>query len=227
MSSNNNPTLTISTPSIALQRIILLIFLTAIGAMVWWQNSGGAVNYANQKFSLTPLPQAIAELDFTNAEASWSNLRFDSQGNLKIDAQTEPALLDAIALLDEQSSEQQLTRMALLLEKQFGAKASENIMTLLFKVKNYKEIEQRWWEEHGGNNLSANKPPAYGELFKLQDELLGESLATKLFAEQRRLAQMMLASQQIQNDSSLTQAEKDRALQELQLRFQEGAPNDE
>lgn len=211
----------ISTPSIVQQRIILIVFLGVTSVVVWWQNAGGGSNHPVQKFSTTPVPSVVAELDFANAEASWSGLRIDPQGNLKIDAMTESALLDAIALMHDQTSELQMARMALLLEKQFGATATQQIMELLPIIKNYKEIEQRWWEENGSRH-----PPAYAELFQLQDELLGSTLATTMFSEQRRLAKMMLASQQIQNDTSLTQVQKDQALVDLQKAFQKGASNE-
>ena len=113
-----------------------------------------------------------------------------------------------------------MARMAFLLEKQFGAAASQQVMELLPVLKDYKEAEQRWWVENGSRN-----PPPHAELFRLQDELLGETLAKKMFSEQRRLVNMMLASQRIRNDDSLTQTEKDQALMALQQTVQEeGAP---
>jgi hypothetical protein len=232
MSSEKDNTLTPATgaPSILQQRITLIVFLAVIGAVVWWQNAGDSLSRPVQKFLKTPLPDVVAELNFTLAEAGWSTLQFDSQKNLQINALTESALLDTIALMDEQTSELPMARMTLLLEKQFGTIASQQIMALLPVLKHYKEIEKRWWEENGSNNLSANKPPDYAELFQLQDELLGETMAKLMFSEQRRLLQMMLASQQIRNDSSLTQAEKDQALLDLQTGFQdssqESAPNE-
>jgi hypothetical protein len=205
----------IRTPSIAQQRIILILLAAAIGAAAWWQNAGDSSVYPIQRFSTTLLPDVVGELDFTNPEAAWSNLTIDSHGNLQVDANTDTALSDAITLIRNQpskpASELAMARIALLLEKQFGATASRQITELLPKLKNYKEIEQRWLEE----NIS-RIPTPYAELFQLQDELLGKTLAEKLFSEQRRLANVMLASQQIQNDTRLTQEEKDQALLELQ-----------
>jgi hypothetical protein len=236
MSSTKNASIpAMVTPSIVQQRIILVVFLAVIGAVVWWQNAGG-YNYAVQKFSKTPVPDVVEKLDFASAEAAWSNLKIDPQGNLQIDARTETALVDAIALIHDQpsqraselaselasesASESAMARMALLLEKQFGATASQQIMALLPILKNYKEIEQRFWEKNGNRN-----PPPHAELFQLQDELLGKTLAETLFSEQRRLANVMLASHQIQNDTKLTQAEKDQALMKLQKTLQEkGTP---
>jgi hypothetical protein len=208
-----------ATPSIFQQRIVLVVFLVVIGLVVWWQNAGDR-SAPVQKFSQTRLPDGFDELDFTNAEAAWSGLHIDLQGNLQIDALTETALLDAMALMQGPPSELPMTRMAFLLEKQFGATASEQIMALLPLLKNYKDAEQRWWEEN-----SSKDPPPHAELFRLQDELLGETLAKQMFSEQRRLANMMLASQRIRNDASLTQAEKDQALTDLQKTIQDtGAP---
>jgi hypothetical protein len=212
--------LAIATPSIVQQRIILVVFLVVIGAVVWWQNAGGNADYPVQKFSQTPVPDGFDELDFTNAEAAWSGLTIDSQGNLQIDALTETALIDAMVLMQGQASGLPMARMAFLLEKQFGAAASQQVMELLPVLKDYKEAEQRWWVENGSRN-----PPPHAELFRLQDELLGETLAKKMFSEQRRLVNMMLASQRIRNDDSLTQTEKDQALMALQQTVQEeGAP---
>jgi hypothetical protein len=203
--------LAIATPTIVQQRIILVVFLIFIGALVWWQNAGDSAEYPVQKFSQTPDPHGVDQLDFSSAEAGWSALKIDSKGNLLIDALTETALIDAMALMDHQSSERRMARMALLLEKQFGATASRQIMELLPVLKTYKEAEQRWWEENGSKN-----PPSHAELFQLQDQLLGETLAKKMFSEQRRLANTMLASQRIRNDATLTQHEKDQALLDLQ-----------
>ena len=210
----------LATPSIVQQRIILVVFLAVVGIAAWWQNIGVDSEYPVQKFSHPVGPHVSNELDFTNVEAAWSELHIDSEGNLKIDALTETALLDAIAFMQDHASERPMARMAFLLEKQFGSNASQQIVELLPKLKNYKEAEQRWWEENGNRN-----PPAHAELFRLQDELLGETLAERMFSEQRRLANMMLASQQIRNDASLTQAQKDQALADLQKTVQnEGAP---
>jgi hypothetical protein len=203
--------LAIATPSIVQQRIILVVLLVVIGAVAWWQNAGGSSDYPVQKFLQTPVPDGVDELDFTIAEAAWSDLTIDSQGNLKIDALTETALVDATALMHDKASEQPMARMAFLLEKQFGVTASQQIIELLPILKNYKEMEQRWWEENGSKN-----PPPHAKLFQLQDELLGKKLAKQLFSEQRRLLTMMLATHQIRNDASLTQAEKDHALINLQ-----------
>jgi hypothetical protein len=225
-SVNNASTPATSTPPVVQQRIILTAFLVAISAAVWWQNTGESSNLPVQKFSKTPVPDVVAGLDFTSAEASWSGLQIDPQGNLEIDALTHTALVDAVALMHDRNSELQMARMALLLEKQFGATASQQIMELIPILKKYNEVEQRWWEDSDSNKLSANKPPAYAELFQLQDELLGETVATKMFSEQRRLAKMMLASHQIHSDVNLTQAQKEQALMDLQNTFQAGAANE-
>lgn len=197
-------------PTIFQQRIVLVVFLVLIGTAAWWQNAGGG-DHPARKFSAMSASDPFGKFDFTNAEAGWRELQFDSQGNLRIDALTETALLDAMTLLSEQRTEAPAARMAFLLEKQFGASASQQIMALLPKLQRYKEAEQRWLAEHGRMN-----PPPHAELFALQDELLGETLAKELFSEQRRLVHLMLASQQIRNDSSLTQEQRDRALMDLQ-----------
>lgn len=229
MSSDKNASMpTIRTPSIAKHRIVIVVFLAAIGAIAWWQNAGGSaddpVQRPVQKFSTTPVPEVVGELDFTNAEAGWSGLKIDPQGNLHVDALTETALSDAITLMRDQpsasASSLAMARIAFLLEKQYGATATQQVMELLPILTHYKEAEQRFWDENGDRT-----PPPHAELFQLQDELLGAALAQKLFSEQRRLATMMLASQQIQNDASLSQAEKDQALMQLQKSLQdEGAP---
>jgi hypothetical protein len=210
--------LSIATPSIFQQRIVLVVFFAVLGLLAWWQNAGDTSDHPVQKFTQSSVPDVFNELDFTNAEAAWSGLQIDSQGNLKIDALTETALVDAMAFMQDQAPELTKTRMAFLLEKQFGAVASQQIMELLPVLKSYKEAEQRWWDENGSKN-----PPPHEELFRLQDELLGETLAQQMFSEQRRLANMMLASQRIRNDASLTQAQKDQALIDLQNTI-EGAP---
>lgn len=221
MSSDKHAMLAVRSPSIAQQRVVLVVFLAIIAAAAWWQH-GGSSSHSVQKFSMRPLTATVEQLDFTSAEAAWSGLTIDPQGNLQIDALTETALSDAVALLQEQpsanASEQAMARIALLLEKQFGA-ASQQIMALLPTLKHYKEIERRFWEENGARN-----PPPHAELFQLQDKLFGATLAKQLFSTQRRLANFMLASQTIQNDATLTQAEKDRKLTELQSAFDnEGA----
>jgi hypothetical protein len=227
MSSNKNTSMSLlRTPSIAQQRIILIVLAAVIGASAWWQTASNHSNYSVQKFSTTPSPEIVSQLDFTDAEAAWSGLTIDSHGNFQIDARTDTALSDAIALIRDQpsksASELAMARMALLLEKQFGVTASRQIMELVPALKNYKEAEQRFWEENGNKN-----PPPHAELFQLQDQILGAELAKTLFSQQRRLARTMLASQQIQNDARLTQAEKDQALRELQKTLQaEGASSD-
>jgi hypothetical protein len=210
------------TPSVAQQRITVVIFFVLIGLAMGWQHRGDGASYVVQKFSQTPVPDAVEQLDFTTAEAAWSGLRIDSHGNLQIDSQTETALSEAVVLMDSETSGLPLARMAFLLEKQFGATARQQVMELLPLLKRYREAQQHWWEEN-----ASREPPHYAELFALQDELFGEQLAAQMFSGQRRLASMMLASQQIRNDANLTDTEKEQALMDLQKTLHEpGAPGE-
>lgn len=208
--------------SIAQQRTLLVVLLVLIGAAVLWQNTGDGADYPVRKFSPTPASELFGASDFTNAEAAWRDLQIDAQGNLQMDALTESALLDAMAFLNDQRAGASIARMAFLLEKQLGATASRQIMELLPRLQRYKEAEQRWWTRNGSRN-----PPPHAELFQLQDELLGETLAKELFSEQRRLVNLMLVSQQIRNDASLTPAQRDRALMELQQGAHQGQASSE
>ncbi|MGI1680253.1 MAG: hypothetical protein K6L75_16045 [Cellvibrionaceae bacterium] len=219
-STNTTSVLAVSRPFIFQQRIILIIFSVIISTLVWWQSAKVSINHSVQKFTITAIPDIVAELNFTNAEAAWSYLQTDSEGNLKINAQLESALVEAIDVMQDQTSESQVARMGLLLEKQFGPTASQQFVALLPALKNYKEIEMRWLEKNNSNNFSTKKTPDHAELFQLQDELLGEALAEKMFSEQRRLAIMMSASLEIRNDINLTEAEKKQAMIDLQTRFQ-------
>lgn len=208
-------------PSIVIERVMLVVFLGVVSASAWWQGAGTAAVHSVQKFSKTPVADSVADMDFASAESSWSALSIDSPGNLRVDARTHTALIDTVALLHGESFEPTITRIGLLLEKQFGPSASQQIVELLPLLKVYEAVEQQWWEEGGRRN-----PPAYAQLFRLQDELLGEELAAKLFSEQRRLASLMLASHQIQNDSSLNQTQKQQALINLQSTFRAGELNE-
>lgn len=209
------------TPSIAIQRIILLGFFVAVGAIAWWQHSFQTDNYLVRKFEATPLPDGVADIDFGAAEAAWSELIVSPEGTLEINAQAELALSEVIALMSEDTFDLYLDRMSLLIEKQLGTAIREELAALLPALKNYKDMEQRWWEDNG-----SRLPPPYEELFALQDEVLGETLASQLFSEQRRVANMMLAGYHIHNDSELTQEQKDRALADLQSRFEVGGAHE-
>lgn len=207
--------------TIARQHIILVLLLMVIGALVWWPHAGGSAPQPVQKLSMPPLPDAIAEMDFTYAESAWNELRLDPAGNLLINAQTESALSETAVLLQnpgygQAAFTQQRARVALLLEKQLGANLSQQFMQLLIPFISYKAAEARWFEANDDNY-----PPPFAELFQLQDELLGEALAAQIFAGQRRMAAMMLASHQILHDPNLTEDEKDQALIDLQDAFQD------
>jgi hypothetical protein len=201
---------TFAVPSIAAQRIAAATILSALAVLAWWQvaNDMGA---RAQEFSPTPLPAELRDLDFSHAEASWSQLTIDPAGNLLIDKMTEPALGEAIDIIRSHGSEAALSRMAFLLKKQLGDVASRQVMELLPKLAAYKEAEQQWWAENAGKT-----PPPHEELFELQDEFLGRTLAQQMFSEQRRVVALMLETQRIRDDATLTQAEKELALIKLQ-----------
>ncbi len=203
-----------ATPSIARQRIVLVVFAACVAAAAGWQHASKDHDYPAQIFVQTKLPANVSSIDFTNAEAAWSTLQFDAQGRLQIDALTESALADAISLM---TSEAATARVGFLLEKQFGAHAGQQIMELLPKLKRYKEAEHRWWLEN------ASEHPPHAQLFQLQDELLGEALAAKLFSQQRRLVDLMLATHRIRNDANLTEQEKEAALLKLQTAPEDAA----
>lgn len=196
--------------SIAQHRTVLVLFVALIAAAVVWQNACEGIEYHRaQKFSPAA---ALGEIDFTDAEAAWRDLKIDSQGNLVVDALTESSLLDAMTFVNDQHAGKSMERMAFLLEKQLGATATRQIVELLPRLQRYKEAEQRWWTENG-----SRIPPPHEELFQLQDQMLGETLAKELFSEQRRLMKLMLASQQIRNDARLTPTQRDQALMNLQM----------
>lgn len=202
----------IKTPSMLQQRIVLVAFAAIMGIVILWQNAGDSGAYSVRKFSKSVVPADVATLDFEAAEAAWSGLHLDAYGNLRIDALTETALVDALSFMDDPAS---MKRMAFLLEKQFGQTAALQIMELLPTLKNYKDLEQRWLTKNAASN-----PPPYAELFNLQDELFGATVAEKLFSTQRHLANLMLRTHEIQDDANLTQAQKDLALHEVQKSVQ-------
>ena len=219
-SSNSSTTPLTNAPSMIQLRIVLIGLLLTSGAAVWWQSAGGNANHAVQKLSKTPVPDAVANIDFADAEASWSDLQIDAQGNLTIDAHTASALSETNALMTGDAFDLQTARIALLMERQLGATPAKQFMQLLPLLRSYEAVEQRWWAEHG-----SKQPPPFAKLFELQDDFLGDELAKALFSEQRRMAEMMLASHEIRNDPSLTETEMDKALRELQRAFEdEGDP---
>lgn len=209
-------------PSIALQRIVLVVFLAAVCAMMLWQHRSENSNYLVRIFTTEPLPDAVVDLDFGAAEAAWSELSIDAEGALEINAQTDLALSEVIALMSDDAFDIQLDRMAVLIDKQLGADISQQFAELLPSLKEYKEVEEHWWAEHG-NDI----PPPFSKLFQLQNDVLGEALAGKLFSEQRQLAEIMLAGYRIQTDAALSQAEKDQAMMDLHSGFHVGNANDE
>lgn len=211
----------IKAPSVVLQRIIIVVLFSAVGAATWWQNPENNDSYTVRKVTARPLASDVSDIDFGAAEAAWSEVEINSAGTFAINASAELALSEVIALMSDEAFDVQLERMALLVEKQFGGGVQREFAELLPVLKNYQDLEQRWWEENG-----STMPPAYAELFRLQDEVVGEDLASKLFSEQRRLAKMMLAGYHIQNDAELTQEEKDQALANLQSSFEVGGVNE-
>lgn len=207
-------------PSIFLQRVILLVFLIFMALVVWWQNAGSTADHPVKEFSKTPLPEAVANQDYSAIEDAWSELQTDDEGNLKIGSKTESALVHVIDLINSDQAELKMQRLEFLLEKQFGTAASQQFIDLLPRLQKYKEAERRWWVENG-----TTIPPAYDELYRLQDKIMGEHLAQKLFSEHRRHSKLMQDNFRINNDVTLSQDEKQQALMELQQRFQESEPN--
>lgn len=209
------PTLTI-----VQQRIIAGVLAALLASAAAWQASGDAGSYPVQKILQTPQPDTVDALDLSSAEAAWSELTIDAHGDLRIDAMTEPALAETIALLDEFPSQPVTSRIAFLLEKQFGASTSQQILALLPKLQRYKQAEQRWWETHADD-----ESPPHEQLFRMQDELLGAELAQAMFAEQRRVWSLMMETHRIRSDPNLTPEEQEAALLELQqrARLEDGA----
>ncbi len=202
--------------SIMQQRLLMVTLVALVTIVVSWLN--GRFDYSAPIIKVAPpqVAEEASQLAFMNAESSWSYLEFDDEGQLIIDGRTESALIDAIALLHYQTADSQIERMSLLLEKQYGARRSQQILELLPVLKNYKEIEQDWWKEH-----AQLQPVPHDELFALQDQVLGKELAGKLFSEQRRLMQLMIASNEIENNPELNEEQKQHALMKLNQSFQE------
>jgi hypothetical protein len=206
----NTSMLTFATPSIATQRLAVAAFLASLVTLTWWQGAGD-LEPRVRKFLPAPLPAEVREFDFSHAEASWSQLTIGSAGNFLIDSMTEPALSEATDIIRSQGTGATLSRLGFLLEKQFGDVAGRQLMELLPRLAAYKNAEQQWWAENADKTL-----PRYEELFALQDDFLGKTVAQQMFSDQRRVMTLMLESQRIRNDPTLTEAEKALSLQKLQ-----------
>lgn len=197
-------------------RIVILIIVVVVTISAFWgSNLSGVKTIAPvEKILPSVIHSDATNMDVAIAEQSWNRLEFDENNLLKVNEFTEAILVDVFSLLDQPATTPQLNRVGFLLEKQFSLEVSQQVVSLLPVLQHYKLLEQQWLADNANQ-----QPPNYPDLFRLQDEVLGEEIASKLFLEQRRLMNMMRASYEIQNNRNLTDQQKQDALNALQTQF--------
>ncbi|BFM05808.1 hypothetical protein [Halioxenophilus aromaticivorans] len=131
-----------------------------------------------------------AQLDFNRAEAGWSELSWSRDGRLLIDNRTEPALSALVETMVAADSLLKSQRISILLEKQFGQRRGQQVVTLVNQLVAFKKREQAWLSRNADQT-----PPPFAELMALQDEAFGADVAAQLFAGQRQVMQVILNSQ--------------------------------
>lgn len=154
------------------------------------------------------------EFNYGEIESALADLRFENE-HLVLDANTESQFSIVLEQLPDGYETIGLDRIIFLVQQQFSNNKSQQILSLLKKMSDYKKQETAWWEKNSTANAAGENVDHVNLLFDLQDQVLGSEVAKKLYHEQRRLMQYMAATQAIEKDESLSEKQKQDALEAL------------
>ncbi len=208
------------------QRGLLLSLIVMLAIHFIWQKNvviqSGAIEISPSILELSKWSASFESLNYAEIESAFADLRFESD-LLVVDADTESQFSTALEQLPEGFENTHLDRVIFLAEQQFDDVQASQIISLLTKISEYKKQEVMWWNDNSLANAAGDGVENLGLLFELQDRVLGKELAKKLFLEQRRLMRHMTATVAIQKDESLSEKQKQAALEDLAHKLEQSA----
>ncbi len=199
-----------------------LIAMLAIH-FIWQKNvviRSGVIETGLSNLELSKWSNSFENLNYAEIESAFAELRFESD-LLVVDANTESQFATVLERLPEGFENTHLDRVIFLAERQLDETQVPQIISLLTKISEYKKQEAMWWNDNSLTNATGDGVDNLSSLFEIQDRVLGKELAKKLFREQRRLMRHMTATVAIQKNESLSEKQKQAALEDLALELEQ------
>lgn len=217
--------------SLGFQRVLLLILLVLVG-LHFFLTTANKHDGALTKISEPALAAELRSFDYSAMELAFAAMPLDDDQRLVIDANTQVNLsnaaehLIATQLVTGQSptkpSNEVLDRVALLLTKQMPARAAAQVDDIFRRYVSYHFNSLSLRQGHEQPHSLEEEIEHFELLSALQDRELGLQLSEALFGQHRRLARLMFASRRLDQDQSLSPAERQARMRELQNRIYGG-----
>ncbi|MEX1034009.1 MAG: lipase secretion chaperone [Cellvibrionaceae bacterium] len=169
-------------------------------------------------------PQLISPrrwpFDFTTFEGRFaSRVGTDEAGRLELDPMLADTLEQTLLHLPENTSEEVLQRIVVLLRKSFPGSKGEQLAELFHNYAAYRREESRFQTPAAGGAKEALA--ALRNSIELQHKYLGSEAAERLYGERNALTTYLLSRREIREDSSLSPARKQERLDTLEREYQQ------
>lgn len=161
--------------------------------------------------------------DYEKIEQELIKMGCGNPGLSELTEASESILRRAVESFPAQADDRVLQRIRFLAEKGCPSTGNLSVAQLLMQYYEYVQRLLVLHEEqrHAGNSLSDEEK--FDQTVALRKQVFGEEVAHKLFGRQQAFAHYLFERQQILNDQTLTEAEKDSQLKRLQIRFKESS----
>ncbi len=200
----------------------------AFGAMLIVACVGSAFDAARDARSIpqsehvAPPPLESAErIRFAETERALEELQLDARGGLKIDSTLEAALAQATTHLpsDAPLGPPALQRHRFLIQKALPEPAGSAFADLFAVYAGYRRAAADLLKSQAEATLT-DDAQRLARLETVRREYFSPAIADALFGKEERLAEYMIALQRVEQDATLTPAQKAAASAELQRAYE-------
>jgi lipase chaperone LimK len=164
--------------------------------------------------------------NFELTEKILSRSKLNENEDLLINSQLTDVLIKATASLPENLSNKQLQRVEFLASNILVNKAGAQLASLFTNYYRLeREIKATTSPEQGNSNLE-DEISKFKTLTTLQNNYLGEDIAARLYGKKRIVTAYLYERKKINQNTDLSDKQKQQKLNELQIKFKHIIKND-
>ena len=160
--------------------------------------------------------------NFDATEAQLLNIKYDQVGELILNEAAAKQLENAVSSLPKKLDLEALQRLELLVEKGWSGNSGKQLATVLVSFYHFQQASNIATLSTSTKSTSTkSQEQQFQEAVQRQEYYLGKDLANKLFGRKNAVNYYLYARKAINENLSLSSAQKQEQLSKLQSRFKE------
>ena len=176
--------------------------------------------YPNKVKDQSPIARQHWGFDFTKAEWILHKLPRNKVGEIHFNNEASGLINSAIQTLNGPLSEVDLNRVRWLIEKSFPGNNGQQLALITLQYYNYLSARDSFQRSASDSQLQ-HAIKHHQQTMRLQQTIFGPAMAQQLFAERNHLRSHLLARQAIHTNLTLTTAQKQQRLLQLDDDFRQ------